>query len=529
MMTAPPIVIIGGGPVGLMLANLLGRRGVAVLVLEKRAGQYTVPRAISYDAETLRLFETVGLYDAIAPALMLDLPVRYYDGRGQCFMKMSRADKPFGHPPIGSFYQPDLEAALINGLAALPSVELRFSCEMTALQHVNDGVDVSTIDAKGHETMLRAYYVIACDGGSSPTRSQLGIGFGGSTFDEKWLVVDTVDSNYDKRMIEIFCDPARPALTVPVAGGRRRWEFLMMPGETAAELEDERRIRAMIGRYAPDDQSRFERALVYTFHARLADTYRAGRVLLAGDAAHVMPPFAGQGLNSGLRDAANLAWKLELVWRGIADQALLDSYEQERREHVRAMTKLAMKLGRWMMPTSALMATARSLSFAIINRIPGYQARIDRGDLLPPAILPKGCRLGPRAARKRSGHLLVQPEITTSNGKIEKLDALLGNGFSLIGLGVDPLAALHQADRDVIKRLRAKAVQIDGEGAAGYDLSRSLRRWAGAGSKIFLVRPDRYVAADFEPAARVQHLASFADAVGVSNKKITPNFEGAYS
>jgi 3-(3-hydroxy-phenyl)propionate hydroxylase len=206
---AAPIVIIGGGPVGLMLANLLGRRGVAVLVLERRAGHYTVPRAISYDAETLRLFETVGLYDAISPALMLDLPVRYYDGRGHCFLKMSRMDKPFGHSPVGSFYQPDLEAALIKGIAALPSVELRFSCEMTSLRQAADGVDVSTIDAKGHEATIPASYVIACDGGSSPTRTQLGIGFGGSTFDEKWLVVDTIGSNYDKRMIEIFCDPVR--------------------------------------------------------------------------------------------------------------------------------------------------------------------------------------------------------------------------------------------------------------------------------------------------------------------------------
>jgi 3-(3-hydroxy-phenyl)propionate hydroxylase len=309
-----------------------------------------------------------------------------------------------------------------------------------------------------------------------------------------------------------------------MAGCRRRWEFLMMPGEMPAELEDEPRIRAMIGHYAPGDQCRFERALVYTFHARLADTYRDGRVLLAGDAAHVMPPFAGQGLNSGMRDAANLAWKLELVWRGIADPSLLDSYEQERREHVRAMTKLAMRLGRWMMPTSALMATARSFSFAIVNRIPGHQARIDRGDLMPPTILPKGCKLGLITARKRSGHLLVQPEIVTSNGKTEKLDALLGNGFSVIGFGVDPLAALHRADRELIKRLDAKAVQIDGDCAAGYDLSRTLHNWAGAGPRIFLVRPDRYVAADFEPDARIQHLASFADGVRVGTKQLEPNF-----
>jgi 3-(3-hydroxy-phenyl)propionate hydroxylase len=509
-----PVVIIGAGPVGLMLANLLGRRGINAVVLEKRAGQYTVPRAISYDAETLRLFDTVGLYDAIEPALTLDLPVRYYDARRHCFLKMSRIDRPYGHSSTGSFYQPDIEAALVKGVSNLPSVDLRFGHEVTALAQDDDGVTLSVKNSDGDRTALRASFAIACDGGSSPTRTQLGIGFGGSTFAEKWLVVDTARSSYDKNMIEIFCDPTRPALTVPMAKGRRRWEFLLMPGETVAEMEDEPRIRQMIGHYASGDQSTFERALVYTFHARLADTYRKGRVLLAGDAAHVMPPFAGQGLNSGMRDAANLAWKLELVWRGIAPPSLLDSYEQERRAHVRAMTDLALKLGRWMMPTNAVKAWLTSRMIAISNHISGRQAQIDKGALIPPAILPKGSALGPIARGKKTGHLLIQPHITTTGGAVEKLDTLLGDGFALLGLGADPLAALHPADRELVALVGARAVHVDGACAAGQDLDKLLSRWFGASPMTIFVRPDKYVAAAFKPDASIQRLGSFASKLG---------------
>ncbi len=501
-----------------MLAALLGRRGVATVVLEKRASHYTVPRAISYDAETLRLFDTVGLYERIKPALMLDLPVRYYDAHRHCFLKMSRTDRPYGHSPIGSFYQPDLEAALVEAVSSLGSVDLRFGCEMTSIDQNKASASVSFINADGKEERIEASYVVGCDGGSSPTRAQLGIGFGGYTFDEKWLVVDTIGSSYEKRLIEIFCDPARPALTVPMANGRRRWEFLLMPGETTAELEDEPHIRRLIGHYAPGDQSQFERALVYTFHARLADTYRKGRVLLAGDSAHVMPPFAGQGLNSGMRDAANLAWKLELVWRGDGKAALLDSYEQERREHVRAMTELAMKLGHWMMPTNALRAKLTSLVIRASNLIPGRQGQIDQGALVPPALLPKGSPLGPIKRRRRTGHLLLQPDIVLKDGQLSNLDALLGNGFALLGLGAHPFANLHPSDQSMARALQAKSVQIGGDEADGEDSSNSLAKWLGKGPRILLVRPDKYVAVEFPPNARVQNLASIVGALALQGR-----------
>jgi 3-(3-hydroxy-phenyl)propionate hydroxylase len=509
---APPIVIIGGGPVGLMLANVLGRRGVPVVLLEKRSGHYTLPRAICYDAETLRLFELIGLYDQLEPALLLDLPVLYYDANGKIFLQMFRKDRPYGHSSTGSFYQPDLEATLVSGLAELPAVDLRFNSEVSGFSQDSDGVDVFIKTNDGHESQLRASYVIACDGGSSVIRGKLGIGFDGATFDEKWLVVDTIDTGYDPRRVEFFCDQARPALTLPMANNRRRWEFLMMPGDTITELESEPRIRSLIKQYAPHDQSRIERSLVYTFHARLADTYRKGRVLLAGDSAHVMPPFAGQGMNSGIRDAANLAWKLEWVWRGLAKDNLLDTYEQERREHVRAMTNLAIKLGKWMMPKNSFMAGVRNFVFALTDLIPGRQENIDKGALVPPAILPKGCALGPIVRGKISGHLLLQPDVVDARGVRQKLDHLLGTGFSLIGLGVDPLAHLHPADRDLITFLDTRCVQIGGVGADAEDVDHVLTHWTGAGERLLFVRPDKYVAADFAPDSSTQKLAAFAAA-----------------
>ncbi len=515
--TNKPIVIVGGGPVGLMLANLLGRRGIPTIVLEKRASHYTVPRAISYDAETLRMFQTIGLYEEIEHALLFDMPVYYYDAQGRCFLEMARTSRPYGHSPIGSFYQPDLEAALVKGVIALDCAEIRFESEVTAIEQGDHHAAVSISNGKGAVETIDAAYVIACDGGSSRVRQQLGISFGGSSFVEKWLVVDTLGSSYDKRQVEFFCNPARPALTLPMANERRRWEFLLMPGEAEADLLDEPNIRRMIGQYAPGDQSKFERSVIYTFHARLAQRYRQGRILLAGDAAHVMPPFAGQGMNSGMRDAANLAWKLELVWRGIGQDTLLDTYEQERREHVRAITKLAIKLGRWIMPTHPLRARITSFFMRAAQRIPGRQARIDRGDMVPLPILPKRSVLGPITRGKRTGHMLVQPDIIAQDTQVEKLDALLGSGFALLGLGVDPLEHLHPFDRQVVAALGAKTLQINGKDADGQDIEHTLAAWSGAGPKIFFVRPDRYVAAEFTPNATVQHLASFAAGIGLQS------------
>lgn len=479
-MTTPFAIIVGAGPVGLTLANLLGQTGADVLVLERRKEPFTLPRAIAYDAETLRLFQKMGLLEALEPGLERDVPVAYFNGAGRLLMRMSRPAQPYGHSQLGSFYQPEMEAVLRAGLDRFPNVRLVTGAQVVGLRQGSDGAMVTYAADDGAPCVVEADYVIGCDGGQSFVRDAAGIGFGGATFDEKWLVVDCVGEGYGVREMQFFCDPRRPALTLPVSRGRRRWEFLLLPGEKPEAFEREVVVRELIAGYAPLDRSEIERAVVYTFHARYADRFRSGRVLLAGDAAHVNPPFAGQGLNGGLRDAHNLAWKLDLVRRGIAADALLDSYETERRPHVKAMTDFALRLGRAIMPTSRLRAAARDLGFAAMRWWPGHVAHVDRGGLLPRPRLAAGAIRG-RAAQ--AGRMLMQPRIETASGP-RLLDDVIGSGWAAVGVNVDPRSALHPDDQARLERLGASFTRLD-------DVT--LRRQIGRG-RIAIVRPDRFIA-----------------------------------
>jgi 3-(3-hydroxy-phenyl)propionate hydroxylase len=275
---------------------------------------------------------------------------------------------------------------------------------VTGLLQDSGGVTVHYSDEAGTAHMARADYLIGCDGGSSFVRSAVGIPFSGHSFAEQWLVVDCEDEGYGVREMQFFCDPRRPALTLPVSKGRRRWEFLLMPGDDREALVSEPMVRRLIAQYAPLDKSRIERSLIYTFHARFADRFRDKRVLLAGDAAHVSPPFAGQGLNSGFRDAHNLSWRLDLVRRGIADDTLLDSYETERLPHVKAMTQFSIRLGKAVMPTTRPKAIVRDMIFATQNIIPGLRNHVDRGGTIPRPRLSKNAV---RGRHRHSGKMLV--------------------------------------------------------------------------------------------------------------------------
>jgi FAD binding domain/Glyoxalase/Bleomycin resistance protein/Dioxygenase superfamily len=350
-----------------------------------------------------------------------------------------------------------------------------------------DGVDVTYCDANDVNHTVRARFVIGCDGGSSFVRGAIGVAFEGQSFAQKWLVVDCQNEGNGMREMQFFCDPRRPALTLPVSKGRRRWEFLVMPSDDPDYLVSEASIRRLIAGYAPQDKSTIERALIYTFHARYAARFQVGRVLLAGDAAHVSPPFAGQGLNSGFRDANNLAWRLDLVWRGLSDRAVLESYETERLPHVKALTQFLVKLGQAIMPITPFKAAVRDAIFASQHVVPGLRSHIDRGGPIPRPRLAKGAV---RGKHNSSGHMLVQPRIANGGGQ---LDDVIGKGWAVIGLDIDPRAALHGQDAALCDSLGASFSRFDSAEMP------ALARQIGSG-RIVLVRPDRYVA-DILPRA----------------------------
>jgi 3-(3-hydroxy-phenyl)propionate hydroxylase len=471
------VVIVGYGPVGAVLANLLGQAGLDVVVVEPALDVYHLPRAAHFDDEVMRVFQSVGLAEAVLPHTTPVLGMDFVTAEGDVLFGFSSADRPKRHGWEAGymFHQPGLERALRAGVERFPTVDVRLGHEVVGLDaHAADAADVQVRAlARGVETSVAARYVVGCDGARSFVRRSLGIGLDDQGFDQPWLVVDAIlrdDATcpLSERVLQI-CDPARPGTFVPMPGRHRRWELMSM-GETAEELLEPATIARLLKPWVTvGSDVDLDRAAVYSFHALVADEWRRGRVLLAGDAAHQMPPFLGQGMCSGIRDAANLAWKLRMVLDGRADEALLDTYQPEREPHVRAITELAVALGGILQTTDPEVAAARDEGF----RAGGGGAAPDAG--LPPLGGDLWFGDAPSVGRP-----FPQPVLGA--------DAELGDGWSVVG----PLA--EHAD---IGSLGGRAVvRPDGP--------------------TIVVRPDRYTYAE------VRTDADLAEAMAALHMAIAP-------
>ena len=345
------VVIVGRGPVGATLANLLGLCGVRTLVLEREARTYHLPRAVHFDDECMRVFQTIGLADAILPHVILSPGMLFLDADGKMLLDWSRPQTltPMGWHLSYRFHQPDLEDVLIGGLSRFPNVVLRNRCDVFALDQDEHGVRVRYEDlSNGQLTEIRAGHVIGCDGARSLVRRFIGSGMDDLGFHERWLVIDVLLKRERDDLGDYslqHCNPARPATYVRGTGMRRRWEITILPDEDPHEIAQPAKVWDLLSRWITPDDADIERAAVYTFHSVIAQQWRNGRLLLAGDSAHQTPPFLGQGMCAGIRDAANLAWKLDAVIRGVAGPDLLDTYQSEREPHVREFIELAIRLG----------------------------------------------------------------------------------------------------------------------------------------------------------------------------------------
>jgi len=345
------VVIVGRGPVGATLANLLGLCGVRTLVLEREARAYHLPRAVHFDDECMRVFQTIGLADAILPHVILSPGMLFLDADGRMLLDWSRPQTltPMGWHLSYRFHQPELEDVLIGGLSRWPHVALRNRCDVFALDQDERGVRVRYEDlSNGKLTEVHAAYVIGCDGARSLVRRFIGSGMDDLGFHERWLVIDVLLKRARDDLGDYslqHCDPARPATYVRGTGMRRRWEITVLPDEDSQEVAQPAKVWNLLSRWITPDDAEIERAAVYTFHSAIAQQWRNGRLLLAGDSAHQTPPFLGQGMCAGIRDAVNLAWKLDAIIRGGARSELLDSYQSERLPHVREFIELAIRLG----------------------------------------------------------------------------------------------------------------------------------------------------------------------------------------
>ena len=523
-MTVPSIktdiAIVGAGPTGLMLANLLGLHGINTTILERRDAPFSEPRAIAFDPETLRLFQTIGCYEHLAETLQLDVPVHYLNANGKTLAHIYDCPPSFGHSGRGTYYQPELEEALLKGLEQRSEAKLERGVEVTSVEDKLDHVRLETQTEAGPASIVLAQYVVDCSGGASQIRKQLGIGFAGTTYKEKWLVSDVQGDDYPGCKIQFFCDPKRPAVTLPVSKNRRRWEFLVMPGDDETELASEKSARALMATYGAGNAETIERSLVYTFHARFAEQFRKGRIILAGDSAHVLPPFAGQGLNSGMRDAANLAWKIAGVVSGKLHDGILDTYDPERRPHVEDMTKLTIKLGRSIMPTYPLRAWLRDRMMITALRFKSTRDKLNRGDMIPkPSI--NGSSLVKWERGGLVGTMIDQPTLLRDGQQI-KLDELLGSGFAVIGVNCRPKEKLSDYDRAMLSGLNASFISVStskDEPADAFDTVGGLYHYSENDEAIIVVRPDRFIADIISPDQNKTMLSWIESAYGIQSTK----------
>jgi len=516
------VAVVGAGPVGLMVANLLGMAGVQVAVLEANGGLLGLPRAIAYDAETLRLFSLVGLLDEIKPGLIQNPHVRHLNARGGALME---GDFPvcglYGHSALGTFYQPEFERVLLRGLARFDNVRVLFGHAVTSLVQSRQDAVLAIATRQGANT-LRAQYVVGCDGGTSRVRDLLGAKLLGSTFTQRWLVVDAFVKNHDVSQISFYCDPRRPRVELPAVGDRVRWEFMQLPGETEEELKNSDRIAALINENTRYCDVQIERKAVYTFHARVADRWRNGRGFLAGDAAHLMPPFAGQGMNGGMKDAANIAWKLAAVLRGLASDAILDSYEPERAPVIRKMVDLSRRLGAVIMPTSRGIAAARDAIFACLNMSRTFREFVGRGGVVPPPAIGRSLLTG-SGRDGLIGQMLPQPTVKMAEGSFPLDRFQVCHQWMALGIGLDPATMLSARDLAILDALDARFVCLNGRSESARTLE--LRcddavfdAWAKRHAvRAVLVRPDRFIADRLDAGGHdLVVLTPFASARGVA-------------
>ena len=496
------VLIVGYGPVGATVACLLGQHGVRALAVDRATEIYAAPRAIALDNEALRILQLAGLSDDAFARIVIPY-VRMVSPQVGEFARINTAGTVDDHPKLVTFYQPELERALRRQAATHASVTTALGVEMVGFVDDGDAVRAALRAADGTEHRVRASFLVGADGACSQVRSAIGQDFGGKTYGEDWLIVDALDVPGDFDHVEFLCDHRRPSPHMVAPGGRTRWEFMLRPGESREDMERDETIRRLLEPWSGGRALTIERKAVYRFHARCCDRFRRGRVFLVGDAAHVTPPFAGQGLVAGLRDAANLSWKLAWVVRGHADPSILDSYDQERRPHAVKMIALARFLGQLVMPRNRAMAVLIHGAMKIARQLPVVRPLLEELGVKPKPAFARGLFVRGRGRLDRGG-LLPQVRVRTAGGDEVRSDDVLGPHLALVGLGADPSTHLGAATQQRWAERGGTIAHGLVDQAFAPDLLR--RGWCA------VVRPDRTILHD-GPAADAERIVSEAIAL----------------
>ncbi|MFE6365675.1 bifunctional 3-(3-hydroxy-phenyl)propionate/3-hydroxycinnamic acid hydroxylase [Streptomyces sp. NPDC057806] len=498
--TAPPrptadCVIVGGGPVGLLTALFLGRAGLEVTVVERWPQRYPLPRACTIDHEALRILQAAGLMAGHAHLFEPSQGERggyeFRNGEGELLQAIDwNRPAESGWANTNGFYQPDLETVLEDLAGTTPGVRIHRGWTFHTLTQDHNGVSVRVAPTEhpAETVEIRSRWLIGADGANSAVRSQLGVEVGDSGFQADWLVVDYQPLTEEKwsAFVTQYCDPTQPATAVNSGPGRRRFEFMRRADTTVEELGRADTAWRLMEPWGVTPQTALlERHAVYTFRGQWAHTWREGNVFLAGDAAHLMPPFLGQGLCSGLRDARSLTWRLAMVHNGLAAPAVLDTYGPERVGHVREIIDEAVAAGRVICELDADRAAARDAAMKEHASDPDAATR-----------KPPHPRLGEPsltiASDGADGRLAPQGRVR--RGDREGLfDDVIGGPWQLISRRGDPHDLLDEAEVSWFRQAGGVLVDLSGDGAV-LDLDGAYERWfTEHGCEALLARPDFYV------------------------------------
>lgn len=497
------VAVAGYGPVGATLAALLGRHGLRVCVFDKATGIYDQPRAVGFDHDAMRLFQRIGIAGSLAPHVAPFRSSIYLGTDGQVIQRVRHIDPPYplGWAPNYTCDQPGVEAVLRQAVARMDNVHVALGHELLGACRQAGGVAFDLRDPAGEIRPHTASYLVGCDGASSPVRRALGIELESLDYDVPWIVVDLqVEDAFLDRLPATnvqYCEPARPCTYVVCPGNHRRWEFMMLEGEPREGALSEDRLWRLLSRWLRPGQARIWRAAAYTFHALIAREWRRGPIFLAGDSAHQTPPFLGQGMCQGLRDAGNLAWKLNAVLRGDAGERLLESYAAERRPHVVQTTHIAKELGRLVSERDPERARARDAG--LLARGGGAAPQVIRQDMIP------GLRDGLVAnGSPLAGAVFPQPLVVSAGQGECLLDDLTGASFRLV-----MNASCEAPELRALAASLGVRVLLLGDGDI-RERDGLVRGWlAAAGVLGALVRPDHYVFGTFanaQEALRLMHM-----------------------